>query len=221
MSRAVVIDEKETLAFLRFATSDEANAAHKRIAGCLQDALGIGEFLTRQKEELGYGNYLPWFDKHMEFGRTTGTKYAKLWDNRDKFSLSENLDLTEAYRIAGVLKEPKPKERVIEASFSLVKGIDGDLYNVSGSDRNPKFTRVELEPAEAEIHAKSAKQDEPVKSWTASHVCAVNPTEPYSTSARTEKEKTVARIENFIEAISKEIGKSKSTIKQWILESLS
>src|SRR5437868_831122 len=107
MSSAVVIDEKETLACPRFTTSEEANAAHKRIAGCLQDALGIGEFLARKKEELGHGNYLAWFDNNMEYGRTTGTKYVKLWDNRDKFSLSENLDLTEAYRIAGILKEPK------------------------------------------------------------------------------------------------------------------
>ena len=154
MSAAIVINEEETLAFPRFSTSDEANAAHKRIAGCVQDALGIGEFLARQKEELGHGNYLSWFRANIEFDERTGQRYAKLYANRDriKYDTVSHLDLTEAYRIAGVLKEPKSKEPVVDATFevvpadpytveslSLERGLDGQMFNVSGSARNPKY----------------------------------------------------------------------------------
>ena len=181
MSAAIVINEEEALTFPKFATSEDANAAHRRIAGCLRDALGIGEFLTRQKEELGHGNYLPWFDKNMEFGRTTGTKYVKLWDNRHKFSPDENLDLTEAYRIAGILKEPKSKEPVVDATFqvvpaeterkdpyaieplSLERGLDGQMFSVSGSDRKPKYAllRDGAEEPKSWTAPRSPEIDEP------------------------------------------------------------
>lgn len=224
MSEAVVIHEEEALTFLRILTSEEANAAHRRIAGCLQDALGIGEFLTRQKEELGHGRYLPWFNKNMEFDQRTGNRYVKLYANREALPKNDtvsDLNLTEAYRIAGVLKEPKSKEPVVDATFevvpaekedpyavepiSLERGLDGQMYNVTGSDRDPKYTLL---------------KEEPVKSWTPEHICDVDQSEPYTTPTRSQEEKTILRFNHFVSALSKESGETQSTIKQWILKSL-
>lgn len=64
------------------------------MAGCVRDAIAIGEFLARKKAELGDG-YNLWFDASISFSRKTGGQYVNLWESRD--SLLGVEEITEAF----------------------------------------------------------------------------------------------------------------------------
>jgi hypothetical protein len=62
---------------LIISTAEEANAAHRRIVATVQDAIAIGEFLTRQKAKLKHGEWLPWVKENLEFSRQTADNYRR------------------------------------------------------------------------------------------------------------------------------------------------
>src|SRR5271165_5706446 len=80
-------------------TAEEANAAHRRIVATVQDAIAIGEFLTRQKAKLKHGEWLPWVKENLEFSRQTADNYRRLYENRDKLPSLSNLSLWNAYAL--------------------------------------------------------------------------------------------------------------------------
>ena len=80
-------------------TAEEANAAHRRIVATVQDAIAIGEFLTRQKAKLKHGEWLPWVKENLEFSRQTADNYRRFYENRDKLPSLSNLSLWNAYAL--------------------------------------------------------------------------------------------------------------------------
>ena len=91
-------------------TAEQANAAHRRIVGTVQDAIAIGEFLTAKKAELGHGNWLPWLKANIEFDQKTAWNYANLYANRSKLGTVPNLQA--AYKLlAAPVKDEEPKPR--------------------------------------------------------------------------------------------------------------
>jgi Protein of unknown function (DUF3102) len=84
----------------------EANAAHRRIVGSVQDAIEIGEFLTMKKQSLPHGKWLPWLKANIEFAQNTAWRYMNLAANRGKLSRVDDLDA--AYKLLSA-KAPEDK----------------------------------------------------------------------------------------------------------------
>jgi len=63
-----------------------------------QLAIEIGGLLTRQKESLGYGKWLPWVKKNLPFTSRSATNYMKLYKHRKTIKLEGISDLQAAYR---------------------------------------------------------------------------------------------------------------------------
>lgn len=120
-------------------TADEANAAHRRIVGSVQDAIAIGEFLSTKKAELEskkYGLWSKWVEDELEFGRTTAFKYIRRYEKREVVHDVNNLDA--AYKLlAAPVKEEKPVKptrpepatpevREVKITESIVATFDQD-----------------------------------------------------------------------------------------------
>lgn len=94
---------------LTITTPEQANAAHRRIVGAVQDAIAIGEYLEREKAKRKHGQWLPWFDANIEFSQKTGDNYRKLYENRDKFVSLTNLGPFEALKLCNANSDRKPR----------------------------------------------------------------------------------------------------------------
>jgi hypothetical protein len=62
----------------------------------VQDAIEIGELLTKQKAILPHGEFLPWIARELPFSDRTARNYMKLYQHKSK--LETVSDLQEAYR---------------------------------------------------------------------------------------------------------------------------
>jgi hypothetical protein len=47
------------------------------------EATRIGEILTRRKELVGHGNWIPWLKANVEFTEATACNYMRLFEYRD------------------------------------------------------------------------------------------------------------------------------------------
>src|SRR5271166_6682992 len=111
-------------------TAEEANAAHRRIVATVQDAIAIGEFLTRQKAKLKHSEWLLWVKENPEFSRQTADNYRRLYENRDKLPSLSNLSLWNAYALTNGEKRSDSKYAsdfamnfVASCSFNLLKQV--------------------------------------------------------------------------------------------------
>ena len=92
-------------------TAGEANAAHRRIVGSVQDAIAIGEFLTAKKaDDLSYNTWKGWVEENLEFDQRTAWNYMHLYKNRHLLETVSSLSA--AYKLlAAPVKEEEPKPR--------------------------------------------------------------------------------------------------------------
>jgi Protein of unknown function (DUF3102) len=93
-------------------SAEEANAAHRRIVGSVQDAIAIGEYLTMKKQSLPHGQWLPWLKENIDFDQATAWRYSNLYANQGKLCSVHNLN--DAYKLLSAKApedkpEPKPK----------------------------------------------------------------------------------------------------------------
>lgn len=84
----------------------------------LQNAILIGEILTRKKRELTHGTFIPWIEANLPFSRMTANKYMRLFESKHKLSnVNSGLHLTEALKLltsnAGEEKEINPKRNTL------------------------------------------------------------------------------------------------------------
>jgi hypothetical protein len=142
-----------TLTTIKITSATEANAAHKRIVGTVQDAIEIGEYLKDQKESLPYGQWGKWVEDNLEFNRNTAASYVRLYDNREHLHNSCATSLTEAYRLLSEPSEPdklEPDKQIELAEETLTS------------------EPVESEPVPVETVAIEADEVQPPRhSWTA------------------------------------------------------
>ena len=62
----------------------ELNILHKNIEGKLKstvmDAIMAGEILTKVKEDLPHGAFIPWIENNCIFGRKTAHRYMGIYE---------------------------------------------------------------------------------------------------------------------------------------------
>ncbi len=80
----------------------------------VEDAVRIGELISKKKVELDHGEFLPWLGE-LPFSQNTASNYVNLFGYKNK--LTNVVNLTEAYKVArledqrvkGKRAAPKPK----------------------------------------------------------------------------------------------------------------
>jgi len=100
---------------------EELNRIHAGIEGkmrsSVQDAIRAGEILSKVKERLPHGDFLPWIKLNCRFGQASAYKYMGLFLYQSK--LISNVNLQEAYKQVETLEaqerktdDQKARERV-------------------------------------------------------------------------------------------------------------
>jgi dsDNA-binding SOS-regulon protein len=91
------------------------NELHESITGKLKssvnEAIHVGEVLSRVKSFIPHGEFLPWIEQNCKFSRQTADNYRRLYEYADKLPTVSNLQ--EAYQqIEHLEKEDKISEVV-------------------------------------------------------------------------------------------------------------
>jgi hypothetical protein len=117
----------------------EANQAHRRIVGSVQDAIEIGEFLTMKKQSLPHGKWLPWLKANIEFAQNTAWRYMNLAANRGKLSRVDDLDA--AYKL---LSEKAPEDKPKPNPKPEPKKQDPTSWSAFENQEQEQVLEVEL-----------------------------------------------------------------------------
>ena len=88
---------------------DEIIELHNEMAGlmnvALKKAMRVGELLTRQKEALKHGDFMPWIKANLPFTDRTARRYMQVYEGRELIAKTDSVsDLKAACRL---LTEPK------------------------------------------------------------------------------------------------------------------
>jgi len=73
------------------------NEIEESLRMSLQKAIRIGELLSKAKDELKHGEFIPWIEKNLSFTDRTARRYIRIFENQDKVLQAGNI--TEAYKI--------------------------------------------------------------------------------------------------------------------------
>ena len=149
----------------------ELNDLHQQIEGKLrstvQDAIRAGEILTKAKDDLPHGGFIPWIEQNCIFGRKTAHRYMGIYEYKSKCLTVSHLP--EAYRLVAKLESVKKQtenqkafKRVQEYVKSGVKpegwrkNTDDRLYQEE-KDRDERIRRFK-ERVEADKQTKESKE---------------------------------------------------------------
>lgn len=100
----------------------ELNILHKNIEGKLKstvmDAIMAGEILTKVKDDLPHGAFIPWIENNCIFGRKTAHRYMGIYEYKSKCLTVSHLP--EAYRLVAKLESAK-KQTENQKAFKRVQ----------------------------------------------------------------------------------------------------
>jgi hypothetical protein len=118
----------------------EINKLHSDIIISLkisvEKALKIGELLTKQKEQLGHGEYLKWFDNsNIDFDIRTAQRYMLLFKNLDKFKYDNVSFLNQAEKIIDNKTKKIEKEKEQEQPKKYIPIPESDFYIVMDNEK--------------------------------------------------------------------------------------
>jgi hypothetical protein len=86
------------------------NAGHARCVdgarNVIADAIEVGQYLTEAKGRLGHGEWIPWVEANLDFGRVQAWKYMRAYDRREMFSPTEHFGGLEGF--VKSLADPRP-----------------------------------------------------------------------------------------------------------------
>jgi Protein of unknown function (DUF3102) len=97
-------------------TARTINELHRSIVSSVQSAVRIGEMLTKIKESLPHGEWLPWVTKNLEFCDRTARRYIRLWEQRAKLDIVSDLGMAAAFRLLAA--NPKREDPANSASLN-------------------------------------------------------------------------------------------------------
>ncbi|TGL17916.1 DUF3102 domain-containing protein [Leptospira yanagawae] len=80
----------------------------------LQNAMALGEELSRIKEDLGHGNWIPWIEQNLPFSERSARNYISIFKNKELLNRQPIADLKSAIKFLSdgtqEEKEINPKE---------------------------------------------------------------------------------------------------------------
>jgi hypothetical protein len=110
----------------------------------VKNAIEIGRLLTDQKASLAHGEWIPWIESNLVFGRSQAANYMRAYRERDTLNVHPVAHLKEAVALlAEPREEPDPDDG---------PDIDPDLFQETedhGPDPKPKIVyQADSEQAE-------------------------------------------------------------------------
>lgn len=114
------------------------------IRGCVNDrvpvlelavkkAIEIGRLLTEKKSELAHGEWIPWVESNLVFGRSQAANYMRAYRERDTLNVHPVAHLKEA---VALLAEPKDQPAEDQDDGP---DIDPDLFREEEPVPEPKI----------------------------------------------------------------------------------
>ena len=117
------IDEQQDIA--------EINKLHQELQELATDALDraihLGELLSKAKNRVPHGQWLPWLTRNVAFSDRTARNYMRIFENRAALKSANVSDLGEAYQL------------LVLQSQSAIKT---DAAPMTRADRRPRTKRV-------------------------------------------------------------------------------
>jgi hypothetical protein len=148
-------------------SAEEANSAHRRIVGSVQDAIAIGEYLTMKKQSLPHGQWLPWCEDNIEFDVRTAQNYMRVHAKNETVS---HLSLTDAYKLLSApdpITKPESKSAFEPTSAKPPKKEPPTAYKPEEKEakvesdviREADLTVVQIDPIEESNRLVSGEVD--------------------------------------------------------------
>lgn len=123
---------------------ERVNQALKR---SLDDAIRIGQLLSEEKEERGYGRFGSWVKRNFPFTSRAASSYMRMYDNREALLTSGVTSITAAKLLLSPKKPPKPKSQpvgVIDTEGKDVTCSENELVQEAPSEESAyKVARTE------------------------------------------------------------------------------
>jgi len=100
------------------APADQINTLHGEMTGhmtmAVKKAIEIGRLLSEQKGRLAHGEWIPWVENNLTFGRIQTAKYMRVYDRRDQLNVHSNVHLKGIDQALSLLTEPRDPEPIPE-----------------------------------------------------------------------------------------------------------
>jgi hypothetical protein len=103
----------------RTEVAERINSLHAEMTGhmsmAVKKAIQIGELLVEQKNSLEHGEWIPWVESNLTFGRKQAAAYMRVYNRRDEIAnVTSGLHLTSLNQAVSLLADPKPEEVGVE-----------------------------------------------------------------------------------------------------------
>ena len=138
--------------------------AMKESQSAVLRAIRIGELLTEQKTELQHGEWIPWVEENLPFGREQSARYMRIYSNRDvlaNVTCMSHLPMNQAIQM---LATPKPKAETV-AEFTDDEHVDTETGEIlCDGDEDAQCVSVEYIPSE-EITIEPVKNSKIFDRW--------------------------------------------------------
>jgi len=88
------------------------NIAHDRLCGTWEAYVKCGELLTAEQAKLNHGEWIPWIEANLPFGRSQAWRYMRCYEQRHETNVAskQHLTLENVARIA-IQPEPEPADK--------------------------------------------------------------------------------------------------------------
>ncbi|TGL23042.1 DUF3102 domain-containing protein [Leptospira yanagawae] len=103
----------------------------------IQNAILIGEILTKKKTTLPHGSFLPWIEGNVPFTRATAANYMRMYEKREILNVKRVLHLRDALRLLAEDSKSSKNEKVINRPVR-------DIYKDFKSGKNLSKSEKEV-----------------------------------------------------------------------------
>ncbi|MCW7464023.1 MULTISPECIES: DUF3102 domain-containing protein [Leptospira] len=102
----------------------------------IQNAILIGEILTKKKSILSHGSFLPWLEGNVPFTRATAANYMRMYEKREILNVKRVLHLRDALKLLAEDSKSPKNEKVINRPIREIYKDFKSGKNLSKSDRD-------------------------------------------------------------------------------------
>ncbi|TGN20801.1 DUF3102 domain-containing protein [Leptospira idonii] len=129
----------------------------------LQNSILIGEELSKKKQELGHGNWIPWIEGNLPFSERSARNYIRLFENKEVLNRQPIADLKSAIKFlsdsSGDEKEINPSKNptALYKEFREGKSLTKNERLLLREWLNDKAESLKSKASELEKEAKKLK----------------------------------------------------------------
>src|SRR5438093_206326 len=134
------IDEQQDIA--------EINKLHQELQELATDALDraihLGELLSKAKNRVPHGQWLPWLTRNVAFSDRTARNYMRIFENRAALKSANVSDLGEAYQLLVLQSQSAIKTDAAPMTRAEAKRLDKAIIHGFNKILELKVELIEL-----------------------------------------------------------------------------